>query len=154
MAAWKQEIATGFVLAMTAGAEESGERHMGRPYGGERMVKRIKVRIDTGCVCEPYVYEVPGAQTQKARPRFKTEAEHGEHARKAAWARHRQKLNENLPGVTYRVEFSFDRKPQRTPEGADGRLPYGMAMLAKEAEARAFLDNCRLRVERLLRGLR
>ena len=72
--------------------------------------------------------------------------------RKAAWAKHRQRLNENLPGVTYRGGFSVDRKPPRTPEGADGRLPYGMAMLVQEAEARPFLDNCRLRVERLLQG--
>ena len=97
------------------------------------------------------VHEVPSGGNGKARPRFRTEAEREKH-REAVLARHRHRMNENLRGATYRVGFSTDRKPLRMQEGADGRLPYGMAMLVKEAEARPFLDNCRLRVERLLRG--
>ena len=97
------------------------------------------------------IYEVPPISGKKGRPRFRTEAEREKH-REAVLARHRHRMNENLRGATYRGGLSIDRKPLRMQEGADGRLPYGMAMLVKEAEARPFLDNCRLRVERLLRG--
>lgn len=41
--------------------------------------KRVKLRIDTGVVCEQYVYQVPGSGNAKARPRFRTEAERVAH---------------------------------------------------------------------------
>ena len=41
-------------------------------------VKRVKVRIDTGGVCEPYVYQVPGAVPGVGLPRFREECRCGQ----------------------------------------------------------------------------
>ncbi len=75
-------------------------------------MKRVKVRIDTGCVCEQYVYSVPDDADVKLvgpkRPRFKTEEQRKEHARKMAWRDHARKVNENFrPGDLY-VTLTFD----------------------------------------------
>lgn len=75
-------------------------------------MKRVKVRIDTGCVCEQYVYSVPercDIRTAKPRkPRFKDEAERAEHRRKMAWRDHARKVNENFcPGDLY-ATLTFD----------------------------------------------
>ena len=69
-------------------------------------MKRVKVRIDTGCVCEQYVYSVPEVsdirQVGPKRPRFKTEEQRAEHRRKVAWRDHARKVNENFrPGDLY-----------------------------------------------------
>ena len=75
-------------------------------------MKRVKVRIDTGVVCEQYVYSVPercDIRTAKPKkPRFKTEAERAEHRRKMAWRDHARKVNENFgPGDLY-ATLTFD----------------------------------------------
>jgi hypothetical protein len=75
-------------------------------------MKRVKVRIDMGCVCEQYVYSVPercDIRTAKPRkPRFKTEEERAEHRRKMAWRDHARKVNENFqPGDLY-ATLTFD----------------------------------------------
>lgn len=83
------------------------------------MAKRIKARIDTGCVIEQYVYQVPGAETQKGRPRFQTEEERAEHRRKIAWRDHCRKLNGDFaPWELYStVTFASEQMP-RTFEDA------------------------------------
>lgn len=75
-------------------------------------MKRVKVRIDTGCVCEQYVYTVPeecDIRVAKPRkPRFKTEEERAEHRRKVAWRDHTRRFNENFrPGDLYST-LTFD----------------------------------------------
>ena len=75
-------------------------------------MKRVKVRLDTGCVCEQYVYSVPERcdirETGPRKPRFKTEAERAEHRRKIARRDHARKINENfVPGDLY-TTLTFD----------------------------------------------
>lgn len=75
-------------------------------------IKRVKVRIDTGCVCEQYVYSVPEycdiREAKPRKPRFKSGAERKEHARKVAWRDHARKVNENFfPGDLY-ATLTFD----------------------------------------------
>lgn len=77
-------------------------------------MKRVKVRIDTGVVCEQYVYNVPqkcDIRVAKPRkPRFADEKERKEHARKVAWRDHRRKFMENFhPGDLY-ATLTFDRE--------------------------------------------
>ena len=74
--------------------------------------KRVKVRIDTGCVCEQYVYTVPEKSDIRTmgpkRPRFRTEEERKEHRKKVAWRDHARKFNENFyPGDLY-ATLTFD----------------------------------------------
>lgn len=76
--------------------------------------KRVKVRIDTGCVIEQYVYSVPQRcdirVAKPKRPRFKTEEERKEHRRKIAWRDHARKVNENfVPGDLYST-LTFDNE--------------------------------------------
>ena len=77
-------------------------------------MKRVKVRIDTGCVCEQYVYSVPERcdirTARPKKPRFKDEEERAEHRRKMAWRDHARKVNENFcPGDLY-ATLTFDNR--------------------------------------------
>lgn len=75
-------------------------------------MKRVKVRIDAGCVIEQYVYSVPESSdirvTGPRKPRFKTEEERAEHRRKSAWRDHARKINENFVGGGLYSTLTFD----------------------------------------------
>ena len=91
----------------------------------------MKVRIDTGCVCEPYVYEVPDAAPVLGRPRFRTEEERIEHARKRAWRDHARKINENYRPDDLHAILTFADDGPHTKQ-----------------ESRRLLDNYRRRLLR------
>lgn len=75
------------------------------------QMKRVKVRMDAGVVCEQYVYSVPercDIRETKPRMRFKNEEERKEHRRKIAWRDHARKVNDNFfPGDQYST-LTFD----------------------------------------------
>ena len=75
-------------------------------------MKRVKVRIDTGCVCEQYVYSVPERcdirVTGPKKPRFKDEAERKAFNAAVARRHHARLINENFePGDLYST-LTFD----------------------------------------------
>ena len=75
-------------------------------------MKRVKVRIDTGVVCEQYVYSVPEKcdirTTKPRKPRFADEAERKEHRRRIAEREHRRKFMENFHAGDLYSTLTFD----------------------------------------------
>ena len=75
-------------------------------------MKRVKARIDTGCVCEQYVYSMPESSdirtTAPRKPRFKDEQERKEFNDRIVRRDHARKVNDNFhPGDLY-VTLTFD----------------------------------------------
>ncbi len=76
-------------------------------------MRRVKVRIDSGAVCEMYVCTVPdrvknlGAALVR-RPRFKTEAEREEHRLGIAKRNHARTFNENFSPSSLYSTLTFD----------------------------------------------
>ena len=108
-------------------------------------MKRVKVRIDTGCVCEQYVYSVPEKcdirETKPRKPRFKSEAERKEHARKVAWRDHARKFNENFfPGDLYgTLTFSDENEVHTFADARRVRDNYYRRLLRACPDAVIFL---------------
>ena len=80
-------------------------------------MKRVKVRIDTGCVCEQYVYSVPERcdirVTGPRKPRFKDEAERKAFNAAVARRHHVRVFNENFqPGDLY-ATLTYDDEHEK-----------------------------------------